>query len=123
MSKQTFENQSMLVVVGVGGTSIIAATSSDAIKFEVKEVSPMLEDHFPDNAPTKVGLYVWEGTLTVEPGGWVGEAEIDPDASWDGAFRPAILADVIRFEMLHSEGLMAPDAVPTADVPFEGRAV
>lgn len=117
MSKQTFENQSMLVVVGVGGTSIIAATASDAIKYEVKEVSPMLEDHFPDNAPAEEGLYVWEGTLTVERGGWAGESEIDPDAWWEGAFRPATLADIFRFDMLHTQHVKAPDAVPTAEVP------
>lgn len=117
MSKQIFENQAMLVVVGVGGTSIIAATSSDAIKFEVMEVSPMLEDHFPDNAPTTEGFYVWDGTLTVEPGGWVGEAEVDPDAVWDGAFRPATIVDIFRFEMLHTVLVKAPDAVPAAEVP------
>lgn len=117
MSKQTFENQAMLVVVGVGGTSIIAATPSDAIKSEVTNVSPMLEDHFPDNAPAEEGLYVWEGKLTVEKGGWVGESEVDPDAWWDGAFRPATLADIFRFEMLRTPHVKAPDAVPTAQVP------
>ena len=118
MSKQTFENQAMLVVVGVGGTSIVAATTSDAIKSEVKDVSPMLEDHFPDNAPAQEGLYVWEGTLTVEKGGWAGESEVDPDAWWDGAFRPATLADIFRFEMLHTPHVKESDAVPTSEVPL-----
>lgn len=116
MSKQTFEAQSMLVVVGVGGTSIIVATDSDAIKYEVKEVSPMLEDHFPDTAPKEQGLYVWEGNLTVEPGGWAGSEVIDCDAWWEGKFRPATLADLFRFEMLKSVAEKAPDAVPTAEV-------
>jgi len=101
MSKQTYENQSMLVVVGVAGiTSIIAATASPVIQHEVKEVSAMLEDHFPDSAPTEQGLYVWEGTLTVEPGGWAGSEVIDPDTWWEGAFRKATHADLVEFGLL-----------------------
>lgn len=106
MSRNTFENQSMLVVIGVGGIGygIIAATASDVIKHEVKEVSGMVEDHFGEDAPTEFGLYVWEGTLTVETGGWAGDV-IDPDTWWEGAFRKATQADLVGFGFLES----APD--------------
>ena len=77
----------------------------------------MLEDHFPNNAPTEQGLYVWEGNLTIEPGGWAGSEVIDCDAWWEGKFRPATLADLHRFEMFKVDTVKAPEPVPTADVP------
>lgn len=118
MGIQTYEAQSMLVVVSVcAGAGIIVATESEVIKNEVKEVSSMLEDHFRTGVPTAPGLYVWEGSLTVNVGGWESDPPMDLYTDWAGAFRPATLADIFRFEMLQGNPGKRPDAVPTAQVP------
>lgn len=95
MSVHTHEQQSMLVAIGFGN-GIIVATESEIIKHEVTEVSPHLDDHFAKK-PAESGIYVWEGSITVDAGGWVGSEPIDPDISWSGAFRKATAADIARF--------------------------
>jgi hypothetical protein len=125
MSRTTFENQSMLVVIGVGGLGygIIAATKSEIIKHEVTQVSGMVEDHFGDASPTEFGLYVWEGSVTVEPGGWAGGEVIDPDTWWDGSFRKATQADLVGFGLLEPmlDTVIGPEKV-TDDVAAAAAA-
>lgn len=99
MSIETHSNQCMLVAVGLG-SAVIVATESTLIQHEVQAVSAYVEDH-SIKPPVEAGLYVWEGDIQVDSGGWAGSEPMDGDISWRGQFRKAAIADLTRFSMLN----------------------
>jgi hypothetical protein len=88
-------NQKLLIAVGKHGGALILEAIGQAAVNEIREYSPLLEDHFPQSqTPKNPGFYVWEGSICIDDGrSYYGEPA-DPDVHWEGNFRDAAADDI-----------------------------
>ena len=102
MAEHVHPNQKLLAAVSGlrRGGSLILAVIGDAVHTEVVGAggAASLDDHvgLELDMPDSAGLYVWEGTITVEDGDG---APGDPTAWWKGEWRVASLFDLAAFSV------------------------
>lgn len=97
MAEHKEDNQALLFAA-TGSFWGILAVQGDLARCEAVECGNMEDLGFSKSAlPTQPGLYVWEGSIWLETGGWCGSEPIDPDTDYQGKWRPAFVADLEQF--------------------------
>jgi hypothetical protein len=111
MSHFLQEGQAVLFSVNVTRFAGILAAEGDLATSESREFGNLEDCGFDrEELPAVPGLYVWEGCISGETGGYCGSEPLEPDIDWQGTIRPARLADLRRFGMLGVEFLFPADA-------------
>lgn len=100
MAQYEESGQELLFACSNSGYCAVLAAVGNLARCEAQEYGNLEDMGFRDeDLPQQPGLYVWEGSIWLETGGWTwcGSEPIDPDIDYRGKWRPAILGDLLRF--------------------------